>query len=116
MEAELNGTQYGLRKGRSTSYPIHIIRRAMEKAESEGSGLHCLALDWKMAFDRLQQGQIRKALEKYSVPEEIISAIDALCSSPACWTEIQKNKAPHNHKKEGSGRDSPSARISSSSQ
>ncbi len=52
MEAELNNTQYGFRPGRSTSYPIHIIRRALEKAEREGSALHCLALDWKMAFDR----------------------------------------------------------------
>jgi hypothetical protein len=88
MEAELNDVQYGFRKGRSTSNPIHIIRRAMEKAESEGSGLHCLALDWKVAVDRLKQGQVRKALEKYSVPEEIISTIDALYSSPAFWTEI----------------------------
>ena len=83
MEQELNNTQYGFRASCSTSYPIHIIRRALEKAEREGSELHCLALDWKMAFDRLKQGQIRKALEKYSVPEDLIAAIEALYSNPA---------------------------------
>ena len=90
MEQELNNTQYGFRASCSTSYPIHIIRRALEKAEREGSELHCLALDWKMAFDRLKQGQIRKALEKYSVPEDLIAAIEALYSNPAFWTEIDK--------------------------
>ena len=64
MEQELNNTQYGFRTGCSTSYPIHIIRRALENAEREGSELHRLALDWKMAFDRLRQGQIRLSLKK----------------------------------------------------
>jgi hypothetical protein len=43
-----------------------------------------------MSFDRFKQGQIRKALEKYSVPEDLIAAIEALYSNPAFWTEIDK--------------------------
>ena len=90
MEQELNNTQYGFRASCSTSYPIHIIRRALEKAEREGSEMHCLALDWKLAFDRLKQGQIRKELEKYSALEDLIVAIEALYSSLSFWTEIDK--------------------------
>ena len=101
MEQELNNTQYGFRASCSTSYPIHIIRRALEKAEREGSELHCLALDWKMAFDRLKQGQIRKALEKHSVPEDLIVAIESLYGSPAFWTEIDKVRSSTHPQKRG---------------
>ena len=83
---------------------MHIIRRALERAEREGSEIHCLALDWKMAFDKLKQGQIQLALRKYKVPEELIGAISALYESPAFWTEVDRVKSEtHNRRKEGSG-------------
>ena len=54
-----------------------------------------------MTFDRLKQGQIRKALEKYSVPEDLIVAIEALYSSPAFWTEIDKVRSSTHPQKRG---------------
>jgi hypothetical protein len=54
-----------------------------------------------MAFDRLKQGQIRKALENYSVPEDLIVAIESLYGSPAFWTEIDKVRSSTHPQKRG---------------
>ena len=55
MKQELNNTQYGFRASCSTSYPIHIIRRALEKAEREGS----IALLGARLENGLRQAQAR---------------------------------------------------------
>ena len=40
-------TQYGFRAKRSTSQPIHIIRRLQDYAEASGDPLILLFLDWE---------------------------------------------------------------------
>ena len=56
----------------------------------------CL-LDWEKAFDRLKPEKIAVALRKYRVPEQIITAIQALYQNPTFWVELNNTKS---HKKQ----------------
>jgi hypothetical protein len=53
MEPKFRNRQYGFRKNKSGSNPIHIVRRIQELYEVSTSPLYMLFLDWKNAFDKL---------------------------------------------------------------
>ena len=81
VEPFLRPTQYGFKPKRSTSQPIFILRRIIEKFERSGDSLHLLFLDWKKAFDSVNHIAVLKALQFFQVPEPLINAIMSLYTS-----------------------------------
>ena len=82
MDDVLRPSQYGFRAHRSTSQPIHLVRRILELYERQGETLHVVCLDWSKAFDTISHDAIRISLDRLGVPEPMIQAIMALYSSP----------------------------------
>ena len=63
-------TQYGFRAKKSTSQPIHIIRRLQDYAEASGDPLILLFLDWEEAFDKIDQEILIQAIDRFNIPEK----------------------------------------------
>ena len=78
VEAFMRPQQFGFRPRRSTSQPIHILRRCLEIFERSSDSLHLVFLDWSKAFDSLHHHSIREALIYYGVPEPLVNAIMSL--------------------------------------
>ena len=47
LDDRLRDAQYGFRAACSTSQPIHIIRRLIERAEATGQSLYTILIDWE---------------------------------------------------------------------
>jgi len=58
LDGDLQNTQYGFRKARSTSIPLAIIRRVLENAEAGQHPCHMVFLDWEKAFDRIKHDKL----------------------------------------------------------
>ena len=82
IDKHLWSTQYGFRAARSTSQPIHIIRRIMDFHEAAGKHLLVTLLDWEKAFDKVDQNKLLEALERLSIPEKLLAAIQSLYKNP----------------------------------
>ena len=68
FDDKIRPTQFGFRANRSTSQPIHIVRRMLEAFERQQHPLHLLFLDWSKAFDSVTFDAIAAALKQYSHP------------------------------------------------
>ena len=78
IEMRIREYQFGFRSNRSTSQPIHILRRIIELFERSTTALHLLFLDWKKAFDSVFRSAIAKALYRLGVPEPLLNAVMSL--------------------------------------
>ena len=81
LDQHLRSTQYGFRMGRSTSQPVHIIRRLLERAERGDHSLYLLLLDWKQAFDKVSVEALQVALKRYGVPEGVLNLVTNVYTS-----------------------------------
>ena len=72
LELYLRDTQYGFSSGRSTTQPIHVVRRLLEGAERN---------DWKQAFDRVNVRALEVALRRDGVPNNIVNLITSTYTS-----------------------------------
>ena len=68
MDDRIDPAQFGFRKSRSTSQPIHIYRRIQEIHEEAGLELVTILLDWEKAFDKIHQGRLLDALKRTGIP------------------------------------------------
>ena len=82
LDDRLRETQYGFRATRSTSQPIHIIRRLIERAEATGQSLYTILLDWEKAFDKIHPEALLTALTRYGVPAHFTALIKNIYTSP----------------------------------
>ena len=82
IDSRIRETQYGFRRGRSTSQPIHILRRIIETHERQDSPLHILFVDWAKAFDSVSFSSIEQSLLRLGVPGPFVNAIMAIFSAP----------------------------------
>ena len=48
-------TQYGFRKGKSTTHALYIARRIQDLAAQNGDNIVLVLLDWEEAFDKIDQ-------------------------------------------------------------
>ena len=76
LEPWLSKTQYGFRQKRSTSQPIFIARRLLDISERQGTNLTLVLLDWKQAFDKIDQLKLVEVLRRLNIPDVIIKAIE----------------------------------------
>ena len=53
LDKDLQKTQFGFRKDKSTSNAIYLIRRLIDKGERSQKQIHLVLLDWEKAFDKL---------------------------------------------------------------
>ena len=51
LDDRIRPTQFGFRKNRSTTQPVHILRRLLEIYERQPSPFHAFFLAWSKAFD-----------------------------------------------------------------
>ena len=82
MDKHLSATQYGFRKARSTSDPIHMLRRVQELFESTNQPLHLLLLDWSMAFDKFSHADLISAITRCGLPHKYIDLIQDIYTDP----------------------------------
>ena len=82
FDDKIRPTQFGFRKHRSASQPIHIIRRLIEIFERQTTSFHALFLDWSKAFDSVTFTAIQAALAHLGVSTHLQSVIMSLYSSP----------------------------------
>ena len=82
FDDRIRSTQFGFRAKRSTTQPIHIMRRILEVFERQQNSLHLLFLDWSKAFDSVSFHSIETALIHFGVPTALVKSILSLYSSP----------------------------------
>ena len=81
MDDRIDPAQFGFRKGRNTSQPIHIYKRIQEIHEEAGLELVTVLLDWEKAFDKIHQGQLLDALRRIGIQEKVVRVIGAIYRS-----------------------------------
>ncbi|CAE7260206.1 Pol [Symbiodinium natans] len=82
LDHRLRDTQFGFRANRSTSQPIHILRRQLERAEATGNSLYVVLLDWEKAFDKIHPQALHTALTRYGVPHHLTNLISNIYTAP----------------------------------
>lgn len=82
IEPLLRNRQYGFRKNKSASDPIHIVRRVQELYEVSRSPLYMLFIDWKNAFDKLTFPALQTALLRMGVSEPFTQVVMSLYDQP----------------------------------
>ena len=82
LDSRVRDRQFGFRKNRSTTQPIHIIRRLLEVFERQNSPFHALFIDWSKAFDSVTFTAIDAAMQHMGVPSHTRKVIMALYDNP----------------------------------
>ena len=67
IDDDLQNTQFGFRKARSTTIPINCLKRIVERAYASQDPAVLVFLDWEKAFDRIRQDKIIECLERMNV-------------------------------------------------
>ena len=83
LDSKVRDRQFGFRKNRSTTQPIHIIRRLLEVFERQSSPFHALFIDWSKAFDSVTFTAIDAAMNHMGVPPHTRKVTMALYANPA---------------------------------
>ena len=82
VDKHLRPTQYGFRKGRSTSHAIHVVRRTMEALfHKTHKDLNLLLLDWSKAFDSVDTLALTDALKAFGITGGFLKAIQSTFKS-----------------------------------
>ena len=74
--------QFSFRPKKSTSQAIFLARRLMDISERTGTNLTITLLDWKMAFDKVDQQKILQVLRRLQVPPRMLQATTHIYFSP----------------------------------
>ena len=82
MGTNLQTSQFGFRPKKSTSQAIFIARRLLDISERTGTNLTITLLDWKMAFDKVNQQKLLQVLRRLQVPPRMLQAITRIYDSP----------------------------------
>ena len=83
LDSRIRPTQFGFRKSRSTTQPIHILRRLLEVHERQPSPFHVLFLDWSKAFDSVTFTAIHSAMSFMGISDHVIQVVMSLYQSPS---------------------------------
>jgi hypothetical protein len=94
VDKRLRKTQYGFRTARSTSDPIHIIRRLQDLFKQKASPLHLFFIDWKQAFDKVNHEALRISLQRIGIPDPLVKAIMSMYKEPLFFVSEAGNDSP----------------------
>ena len=83
VDSRLRDRQYGFRRARSGSDPIHIIRRLQELFESTSTPLYLLFLGRQQAFDRLSREGMLSALRRIGCTPHYLEVIASIYQNPS---------------------------------
>ena len=64
IDSQLHDTQFGFRKGRSTSEPLFCVRRFQDLGEAGLENIILIFLDWEKAFDKVSHTKLFESLER----------------------------------------------------
>ena len=78
----VSDTQFGFRRGKSTSEPLLCVRRLQDLAEAGHQNIILIFLDWEKAFDRISHHRLLEALERMKIDAKMINNIKALYEHP----------------------------------
>ena len=70
LDKQLQTTQYGFRKGKSTKQAIHLTRRIIDMGERSGVHINMVLLDWGKAFDKVSQNGLMIAMERMGIDKQ----------------------------------------------
>lgn len=90
IDPYLQDTQYGFRKHRSTTTPLHAVRAAASWMERTGFKTLIVCLDWEKAFDKINQEAITYALNRMNVDAKVTLAIKNMHKHPRFNTVINE--------------------------
>ena len=93
MDDRIDPAQFGFRKGRSTSQPIHIYRRIQEIHEEAGLELIAVLLDWEKAFDKVSHQGLKNALERIVLDEKYVKIIENMYDNSHFFVESDSKKS-----------------------
>jgi retron-type reverse transcriptase len=93
IDDDIQNTQYGFRKARSTSHPLACVRRLLERAEASKNPMCFTFLDWEKAFDRIKQDKLLEALERMGLPRKYLAAIQSLYNDPMFAVKVGQNQS-----------------------
>lgn len=101
LDHDVADTQYGFRKGRSTSNAIACIRRLFDRAEATKDPLCVTFLDWEKAFDRVKPEKLLEALERMSIPPTFMKAIASLYKNPTFAVNAENKQSEWKQQRAG---------------
>ena len=82
----LRRNQYGFRKGRGTDNPLFMLRRLQDYSLRTGTPFHCLCVDWKQAFDKVDHQSMLTAIRRLGGHEHYIEIISDVYTNPTFHT------------------------------
>ena len=63
----IRSNQYGFRKNRGTENPLFVLRRLQDYSSRTGVPFHCLFIDWKQAFDKVDHAAMLTAITSHKI-------------------------------------------------
>ena len=93
LDVWLINTQYGFRKGKSTSQALFVARRLQDIAEKSRSSSTLILLDWEKAFDKVSHAELIETLHRLLVPQKIIQLIASFDSNPQFKVKSGQDKS-----------------------
>ena len=78
VEEMISDSQCGFRAGRGCVDMIFCVRQLVEKAIEHNTKLFLLFVDLRKAYDSVPRAALRRALQKYGVPDIMIELIRSL--------------------------------------
>ena len=82
MGDRIDPAQFGFRKGKSTSQPIHIYRRIREIHEEAGLELVTILFGRKRLSTTIRQGRLLDALKRIGIPLKMVRVFEAIYRNP----------------------------------
>ncbi|XP_050427915.1 uncharacterized protein LOC126837942 [Adelges cooleyi] len=85
--------QSGFMRGKSTTYPIFIIRQLLEEYYEYGREVHLCFVDFKQAYDSIMRKKLWSALEEFGIPTKLLQLIKESNTDTYCKVKVA-NKLP----------------------
>ena len=89
LEEKIANTQFGFRKGKSTTHAMFVARRIQEYAERAGLPGTMIFLDWEKAFDKIRHDWLLEVLDSYQIPSKIRNFVSKLYERPRFKVEVE---------------------------
>ena len=94
-------TQYGFRKGKSTSHAIFLARRILDISEQRGSNMSMILLDWEKALDKIEHTKLMEALERLNIPKNLLKMINNIYTAPKFRVKVDENVSEYKTQRTG---------------